>query len=435
MFAVPQMLRWVLAMQLDVLWMDTDVVALADPLPVLRDLLGANASSSPPPQLLASVDGRFPDEDPRECAQYYTAETRWGASAGGSKLCGGLFYLRHGARSLALVDAWEARLRGPRAGAKNQPHYNDAIVATGVAVSLLPCDLFPNGYRYASEAHLAPAARSGGRALACPQQLDQGARGEARALQSQSGGSGANILLRRRYFIYRFEPAVVTHITTVRAHSPRRRPRAQRAPSPKASPPPARRPPPAPRPTASRHRCGRPRGPRRRARRTRTPRCARAGRALTAAEPLGREGRRRRRAPMVMVTAPRSVHSGCSGLESVNVLVPGMSTCAWPITSVPRMSWSKTITVYTAPAGAETSQHLSNVWELLSCTVSVSQTYTSSWALRSDSQRSAPTARTADVRRGGVFGQTLVRRAVPVTAPMQTSMAEADAANVRRSAG
>ena len=42
-------------------------------------------------------------------------------------------------------------LRGPRAGAKNQPHYNDAIVATGVAVSLLPCDLFPNGYRYASE--------------------------------------------------------------------------------------------------------------------------------------------------------------------------------------------------------------------------------------------------------------------------------------------
>ena len=83
--------------------------------------------------------------------QYYSAETRWGASAGGSKLCGGLFYLRHGARSLALVDDWEARLRGPRAGAKNQPHYNDAIVATGVAVSLLPCDLFPNGYRYASE--------------------------------------------------------------------------------------------------------------------------------------------------------------------------------------------------------------------------------------------------------------------------------------------
>ena len=151
MFAVPQMLRWVLAMQLDVLWMDTDVVALADPLPVLRDLLGANASSSPP-QLLASVDGRFPDEDPRECAQYYSAETRWGASAGGSKLCGGLFYLRHGARSLALVDAWEARLRGPRAGAKNQPHYNDALrAAAGLRVRVLPCDLFPNGYRYASE--------------------------------------------------------------------------------------------------------------------------------------------------------------------------------------------------------------------------------------------------------------------------------------------
>ena len=93
------MLRWVLAMQLDVLWMDTDVVALADPLPVLRDLLGANASASSPPQLLASVDGRFPDEDPRECAQYYTAETRLGRERGREQALRRAFYLRHGARS------------------------------------------------------------------------------------------------------------------------------------------------------------------------------------------------------------------------------------------------------------------------------------------------------------------------------------------------
>ena len=37
MFAVPQMVRWLLSLELNILWMDTDVVALSDPFPVSRD--------------------------------------------------------------------------------------------------------------------------------------------------------------------------------------------------------------------------------------------------------------------------------------------------------------------------------------------------------------------------------------------------------------
>eukprot|EP00966_Prymnesium_polylepis_P049493 1145857-Prymnesium_polylepis.1 len=100
MFAVPKMVRWVLRMELDVLWMDTDVVALSDPFPVrapppavcararsraarrsalraqgkerarrvrraalqvLHRLIGGQPREAL--SLLASVDGRFPDED------------------------------------------------------------------------------------------------------------------------------------------------------------------------------------------------------------------------------------------------------------------------------------------------------------------------------------------------------------------------------------
>ena len=150
MFAVPLMVRWVLNLGINVLWMDTDVVAVANPFPHVRALM----AEQPPPQvplLLASVDGRVPDDNLRECGRTYTSDRRrWGRSAGGGKLCGGLFYLQHGVSATAFLQDWERRLRAPGAGAKNQPHYNEAIsaAATSLSVRTLPCDLFPNGYRY-----------------------------------------------------------------------------------------------------------------------------------------------------------------------------------------------------------------------------------------------------------------------------------------------
>jgi hypothetical protein len=156
MFAVPAMVRWVLQVGLNVLWMDTDVVALSDPLAAVRlqlasagEASGARGGSE---LLLASVDGRVPDEDLHECRRAYSAEARWGGSAGGWKLCGGLFYLRRGDAAIDFLRDWERRLKAPRAGAKNQPHYNDALRAARLQLQLLPCDLFPNGFRYASDA-------------------------------------------------------------------------------------------------------------------------------------------------------------------------------------------------------------------------------------------------------------------------------------------
>ena len=158
MFAVPAMVRWVLRLGLNVLWMDTDVVALADPFAVIRSQLavignGDNAGGL----LLASVDGRVPDEDLHECRRQYSNDyQRWGRSAGGWKLCGGLFYLKRGDAAVAFLSDWERRLRAPGAGAKNQPHYNEALqkasVGGALSVRLLPCELFPNGFRYASDA-------------------------------------------------------------------------------------------------------------------------------------------------------------------------------------------------------------------------------------------------------------------------------------------
>ena len=154
MFAVPMMVRWVLRLGLNVLWMDTDVIALADPLPAIRAQAAQAAVGHDGPLLLASVDGRVPDEDLHECRRAYSADARWGRSASGWKLCGGLFYLRHGDAALSFLREWERRLHEPGAGAKNQPHYNEALrtATSGLRVDVLPCDLFPNGYRYASEA-------------------------------------------------------------------------------------------------------------------------------------------------------------------------------------------------------------------------------------------------------------------------------------------
>ena len=187
MFAVPRMLHWVLAMGLDVLWMDTDVVALSDPFPLIRQHAAAataaaaaaaaaataaakagttvpriasasvNADNplSPRPRglLLASVDGRVPDERLAECGRYYSHDPRWRASSGTSKLCGGLFFARSSAATIALALDWERRVNALNAGQKNQPHFNAALdAARNVHVALLPCAQFPNGARYASPA-------------------------------------------------------------------------------------------------------------------------------------------------------------------------------------------------------------------------------------------------------------------------------------------
>ena len=82
-----------------------------------------------------------------------------GAAAGTSKLCGGLFYARATPRTLAFAAAWERRVAAPGAGAKNQPHFNAALDAARLPLRLLPCDLFPNGYRYASDAWRAAQRR------------------------------------------------------------------------------------------------------------------------------------------------------------------------------------------------------------------------------------------------------------------------------------
>ncbi len=150
MFAVPQMVHWVLQLRINVLWMDTDVVALADPFPFIRSELSSAGEGT---SLLGSVDGRVDEARLTECERAYSDDrARWGNSAGGWKLCGGLFYLRHGAASRAFLRDWERRLRAPRSGGKNQPHYNAALRDSGVGVRVLPCAAFPNGYRYASEA-------------------------------------------------------------------------------------------------------------------------------------------------------------------------------------------------------------------------------------------------------------------------------------------
>ena len=90
MFAVPKMVRWVVQMDLDVLWMDTDVVALRNPFPIVHQLLTGTERDEL--GILTSVDGRVPDDDLGECRVSYTADTRWGNSAGGWKLCGGTRY-------------------------------------------------------------------------------------------------------------------------------------------------------------------------------------------------------------------------------------------------------------------------------------------------------------------------------------------------------
>ena len=158
MFAVPRMVRWVLRAGVNVLWMDTDVVALADPFPHIKlqtskGMRGTGSTGAEGGLWLASVDGRVPDENLSECAVSYTRDARWGRSTGGWKLCGGLFYVQPGHAALDVLHDWEKRLRTPGAGAKNQPHYNGALHdSPTLRVRTLPCDLFPNGYRYASDA-------------------------------------------------------------------------------------------------------------------------------------------------------------------------------------------------------------------------------------------------------------------------------------------
>ena len=127
--------------------MDSDVVTLRDPFPILRKQLAPQDT-----MVLASVDGRFPDEDPHECERAYSHEQRWGRSAAQWKLCGGFFYLQSSRAALQFLRDWERRLQGPDAGAKNQPHYNAALraVAPSLRVEVMACDLFPNGYRYSS---------------------------------------------------------------------------------------------------------------------------------------------------------------------------------------------------------------------------------------------------------------------------------------------
>jgi len=150
MFAVPRMVQWVLSLGVDaILWMDTDVVALANPFPRLRANLDAAGENT---AILASVDGRVPATNLLECERSYSNDPQWGHSAGGWKLCGGLFYIRHSVAANAFLREWDRRLRAPGAGAKNQPHYNSALRETGIGFRLMPCPTFPNGFRYASSA-------------------------------------------------------------------------------------------------------------------------------------------------------------------------------------------------------------------------------------------------------------------------------------------
>ena len=79
----------------------------------------------------------MPDEDLHECRRQYSNDyQRWGRSAGGWKLCGGLFYLKRGDAAVAFLSDWERRLRAPGAGAKNQPHYNEALQKASVGGAL-----------------------------------------------------------------------------------------------------------------------------------------------------------------------------------------------------------------------------------------------------------------------------------------------------------
>lgn len=107
--------------------MDTDVVAVRDPFPPIRARLAAAAGSSgavaAPPLVLASVDGRVPDEALTECGRYYSRDIRWRSSSGTSKLCGGLFFVRAAAATRALAADWEARVGAPDAGKKNQANH------------------------------------------------------------------------------------------------------------------------------------------------------------------------------------------------------------------------------------------------------------------------------------------------------------------------
>lgn len=175
------------------LWIDTDIVALSDPFPVLDGLHGGQPSAMlsqvesplphahcrnahcrcPMPNALRpmpnaqcptpnahcplpiaqcqQVDGRFPEAAPRECGKIYSDDkAQWGASSGTWKLCSGLFLLQPGNASLGFVDAWAERLANKQAGAKNQPHYNAALAQSNLSASVLPCDLFPNGPQVAS---------------------------------------------------------------------------------------------------------------------------------------------------------------------------------------------------------------------------------------------------------------------------------------------
>ena len=114
------------------LYSDTDIAIRANPLPVFAAL-----QPTPPFDMLAGVDGQT-----------------YACSGHRATLCGGFFLLRPTTAATRLLREWDAEMADGRA--RNQGAFNAVVRRLQASKALrstsLPCDRFPNGYRYASKA-------------------------------------------------------------------------------------------------------------------------------------------------------------------------------------------------------------------------------------------------------------------------------------------
>lgn len=146
MMMVPKLNKWVLALGVSIVYCDTDIVLLRNPLSAFVDAFQRADFS-------AQVDGQVLQSDPLECSARYSSSAEWKEETRGQgKLCGGLFLLSPDSHkhNMDIIDTWIHEL--DKKERKNQPAFNRAIQKVherhGINVQPLNCSLFPNGYRF-----------------------------------------------------------------------------------------------------------------------------------------------------------------------------------------------------------------------------------------------------------------------------------------------
>ncbi|KAF4651639.1 hypothetical protein FOL47_000263 [Perkinsus chesapeaki] len=138
MQSVPRFIKWLLFEKIrgPILYSDTDIVWIEHP----YSAFPANPDKTKKVirfDLIASVDGRVFEDNPRECPQY-------------GSFCGGLMHLQNNIKIEKLLDDWLSHIM-KMADGKNQPAYNVAISENrrhaGLVVHTLDCAAYVNGWR------------------------------------------------------------------------------------------------------------------------------------------------------------------------------------------------------------------------------------------------------------------------------------------------